>query len=1265
MGFIPVFLCFILFTILVIGIYHIFLMNSLNEKESDVEFKRYHLKSEIDHLKQIVQQLQSQLQESTPAASLHPSSPTDKKDLPDNIEILDRNDNTDFTKIPATKSDQKKSVEQIELPSPQTADKIQLSNPFLELHANTPVQKKEQPLPIIEETSPKKSVEIKNSVDISNVHLADFVSYLEPESSPRQKNMEHSVLASKKEEKMIQSASSTEKKSLIEKKQSVTKENSENIGQMELQIGQKILGWVAVFLFILGAGFFIQLAINYGWLNPMNRLIGLFVCGLIFLSMGFHYFKKGWRRFSVMLNSTGITILFLGGYYAKMAVLFSPQISSMVMIGSVVLGFSLAAFYWSSFLGLVAILGGLAVPLLIKETMFESGIFYLLLLNVVSICLINWIRRTEIVLVAFFGTLFLFIRICNLSIGHEAALNGKLVFLLVFALLYYVDTWLSVFRAKRSILWENTLRALLTPLIFFFGTWILLYHNEETFSIGSFFDGTGWEFFQWLDGPIALTLFIIYGITAYCFYRHEKNRTSWSDSLSLFPLMTALSFSFLAMSIPLLLSAAYISVGWIALAVAILYLAVWADPYITQEELPKYKTFYRNWASLFFLLGITRLYCWDFICNLYPVYYYLYYNLSENTFFYPFVNKLALPVLISSLLLVVGSRIIIFYRRKKERYLNLSQHGRNVFITWLILIFFNVGFWTFWLLMNSEVFTFTVLKCYQADISPIAINAWACAKYCSLVLALSIFLLGYWCKNQKILRFSLIILLVPVFKLLFMDLWCHWLFGGGPIPGWTNLCPCFTSMTFGPLTLTIPYSEIIALNVPRFSVPIWNSFAMVFVIYSTVLLEIALVYHWKSLYFQNEFGFKIGLTCGTCGLILLFNILSLECYTYFLLPKADALSMALPRTFFSVYSVWNLWMIMTGILFFIGWIMRSLPIRIAGYTILGIQFLPIFIFTFLNPIGRTYFLTSDIDIPLLNLNALTILLYSCMMIILSIILHSSSSRLHSGDRLLALPTGLAGLFLLWLLFSFETWRYFGGIQDGYPTPWLQLTSLNVLWSFLAIILLVLGMIKRSIPLRAVSLVLLILIASKFLFMELFFRPEVFIFPIINIYGFNVLLVSFILLVYAVVIFRWSSNRLNCTEQEQILLNIEQFFAGFFGIAVIFFLWIGWSLDLRSAILRVPESVYGQPAFLAEMALSIFWSIFAGILLFIGFWTKKSILRWLAIALFALTTLKVMLNDITYLAPSYRVGALFTLAIVLMLASAAYQRFRLENRKKNQ
>ena len=63
--------------------------------------------------KQIVQQLQSQLQESTPAASLHPSSPTDKKDLPDNIEILDRNDNTDFTKIPATKSDQKKSVKKI------------------------------------------------------------------------------------------------------------------------------------------------------------------------------------------------------------------------------------------------------------------------------------------------------------------------------------------------------------------------------------------------------------------------------------------------------------------------------------------------------------------------------------------------------------------------------------------------------------------------------------------------------------------------------------------------------------------------------------------------------------------------------------------------------------------------------------------------------------------------------------------------------------------------------------------------------------------------------------------------------------------------------------------------------------------------------------------------------------------------------------------------------------------------------------------------
>lgn len=66
-----------------------------------------------------------------------------------------------------------------------------------------------------------------------------------------------------------------------------------------------------------------------------------------------------------------------------------------------------------------------------------------------------------------------------------------------------------------------------------------------------------------------------------------------------------------------------------------------------------------------------------------------------------------------------------------------------------------------------------------------------------------------------------------------------------------------------------------------------------------------------------------------------------------------------------------------------------------------------------------------------------------------------------------------------------------------------------------------------------------------------------------------------------------------------------------------------------------------------------------VLLFIGFVWRSAVLRWMAILLFALTSTKVLIVDMAGVHELYRFGAFFVLAIVLMLAAWAYQRFRPE------
>jgi uncharacterized membrane protein len=76
---------------------------------------------------------------------------------------------------------------------------------------------------------------------------------------------------------------------------------------------------------------------------------------------------------------------------------------------------------------------------------------------------------------------------------------------------------------------------------------------------------------------------------------------------------------------------------------------------------------------------------------------------------------------------------------------------------------------------------------------------------------------------------------------------------------------------------------------------------------------------------------------------------------------------------------------------------------------------------------------------------------------------------------------------------------------------------------------------------------------------------------------------------------------------------------------------------------------------AQASLSVLWTVYAAVVLAVGFWRNSRPLRVTALGLFGITLAKVLLIDMAGLPGFFRVVAFFVLAVVMGAAAWAYQR----------
>ena len=123
---------------------------------------------------------------------------------------------------------------------------------------------------------------------------------------------------------------------------------------------------------------------------------------------------------------------------------------------------------------------------------------------------------------------------------------------------------------------------------------------------------------------------------------------------------------------------------------------------------------------------------------------------------------------------------------------------------------------------------------------------------------------------------------------------------------------------------------------------------------------------------------------------------------------------------------------------------------------------------------------------------------------------------------------------------------------------------------------------------------------------------------------------------------------------------ERFLIGVAGVVGVLLLWFILSFECYGFFLS--QSI-GQDILSIEVwrwrgqvALTIFWAIFATVLLVAGFQWERARLRWFAILIYGAAVVKLFIIDMANVHQLYRILVFFVLAIVLGLVARTYQRF---------
>src|SRR6185437_5050887 len=242
---------------------------------------------------------------------------------------------------------------------------------------------------------------------------------------------------------------------------------------LESRIGSQWLNRIAIVTLLVGTSYGLKLAIDYGWLGPIARVVIGIIAGAALVLWSERFRAKGFAAFSYSLKAVGSGVLYLS-LWAAFRAFDHPLISAPLALCLMILVTGWNAFMaWaqdSELLAAYAIAGGFATPLLLS-TGGNHEIFlftYILAIDLATIALVRLRGWPRLLLGAFPLTVGYYIGWYG-EFYHLDAMGVTLLFLTLFFLVFAsvalgpraADSATVASRAlKRSVLLEDILQPL-------------------------------------------------------------------------------------------------------------------------------------------------------------------------------------------------------------------------------------------------------------------------------------------------------------------------------------------------------------------------------------------------------------------------------------------------------------------------------------------------------------------------------------------------------------------------------------------------------------------------------------------------------------------------------------------------------------------------------------------------------------------------------------------------------------------------------------
>ncbi|MCL2004563.1 MAG: DUF2339 domain-containing protein [Planctomycetaceae bacterium] len=818
---------------------------------------------------------------------------------------------------------------------------------------------------------------------------------------------------------------------------------------LELFIGQKLFGWIAVAGFIVAAALLIRYAVNMGWITDILKVAGIALFGAGLLAIGYYSRRTGLRRFSTMMSSAGIILLYQAGYasYAFYS-LISLTAASILMPLIVFGGFLLAWLYRSKLLGTVAILGGLAVPLLISSSddRHVELFLYLMSLNIGTLLLVNLLRRAPIAWLAFFGTQALF----WIWYGEQFQLQHLIAVLLfqsAFYLVFLADTAIAALRPigeKYRPTWDDAMRAVLAPIIFFGTLYIVLINRIAELQLYRVIEKTAGssQFRVFVEPPHAIdTTYVFlynhlgyiaffgafwYALLAVLYGRHlvkigfqqqtggtvgetDVNRpVFWIAAPSA---AVVIALGFVAIAIPLQFSAMWITLGWLTV-----FAGLWVFGH-RQEN----KTFIVM-SYVFFTLGIVRL-----VMEIGGQ------VIGEQAHTLPVLNNATLPMLASAAMLMIAVAVLTFLESRSSVHGSDHRSDRH-----------SVNNAVLGLLGNLLFLAILTIEWYQY-FEPLA-SATAAFRSVTILWSLYALLwiaLGFAIRSMPIRIAGLIVLFGALVKTTANDSWmsigfCSWKWGADySLADWTLLAnPYF-------LTMLCP-------------------------VLPTLLLAVGMN---RGKTVNNErIAWKVA---GIIGLVALLIYLSVECYQFFDALQTEYSIIALP--FFGSAALTILWTAAAAILAFLALHFRSKVLRIVAMSVLCLAVLKVVLDLEIRP---------EYAVPFWNPYALPMLLLAATVLALGYFWACRLGEEDRAERNVYRVFAFLGIVFLWYMMSVESFRTVQLQRAADVSPLVAQMALSILWSLFAGVLIAIGFVWRSATLRWMAILLFAVTLLKILVLDM-------------------------------------------------------------------------------------------------------------------------------------------------------------------------------------